>query len=195
MPGVLEENRPLLSRLRSPKLFRSVYSVGDQNKTIAMTVWRLSHRFDKEALPLANRHYNRQKPDSPQFVPPGRCVVLLSSCKRALWVSLWQKYVRHKWPNTWNNSLFRNEGAGVSSELILSALAITRGIWGDPPSEGVITFIDPEQVRHKRDPGRCYRKVGFRPDGWTGSGKLVLRLEASRVPLAESLPGGPDAEG
>lgn len=26
-----------------------------------MCVWRLSHRFDKAALPIADRHYNRQK--------------------------------------------------------------------------------------------------------------------------------------
>lgn len=37
--------------------------------------WRLSHRFDPRALPIADSHYNRQKPGTPQFVPPGRCLV------------------------------------------------------------------------------------------------------------------------
>jgi hypothetical protein len=32
--------------------------------------WRMSHRADPLALPLADRHYNRQKPGSPQFMPP-----------------------------------------------------------------------------------------------------------------------------
>lgn len=51
--------------------------------------WRLSHRADKAALPLADRHYNRQKQWTPQFVPPGRCLVFLTSGKDALWVSSW----------------------------------------------------------------------------------------------------------
>jgi hypothetical protein len=37
----------------------------------------LSHRADHRALPLADRHYNRQKPGTPQFVPPGRCMGML----------------------------------------------------------------------------------------------------------------------
>ena len=35
-----------------------------------------SHRADPEVVPLADRHYNRQKIGSPQFAPPGRCLVL-----------------------------------------------------------------------------------------------------------------------
>src|SRR5271167_4064836 len=50
-------------------------------------VWRLSHRADTEALPIADRHYNRQKIGSPQFVPPGRCLVLLADDESALWVT------------------------------------------------------------------------------------------------------------
>jgi hypothetical protein len=59
--------------------------------------WIVSHRADKEALPLADRHYNRQKVGSPQFVPPGRCLVLLSECKKALWVTTFPfaEYVHH----------------------------------------------------------------------------------------------------
>lgn len=39
-------------------------------------IWSLSDRFDPRARGLADRHYNRQKPGTPQFVPPGRCLVL-----------------------------------------------------------------------------------------------------------------------
>ena len=61
--------------------------------------WHLSHRADKRALPLANRHYNRQSPNSPQFVPPGRCLVLLTQDTGALFVSSWPlaAYVKHAW--------------------------------------------------------------------------------------------------
>ena len=33
--------------------------------------WSVSHRADPAALRIADRHYNRQKPGTPQFVPPG----------------------------------------------------------------------------------------------------------------------------
>lgn len=39
-------------------------------------IWQLSDRADPEARRIADRHYNRQKPGTPQFVPPGRCLVL-----------------------------------------------------------------------------------------------------------------------
>lgn len=49
--------------------------------------WTISHRFDPLAVAIADRHYNRQKPGTPQFVPPGRCLVLLGG--EALWVTSW----------------------------------------------------------------------------------------------------------
>lgn len=38
-------------------------------------IWHQSYRADPKARDVADRHYNRQKPGSPQFVPPGRCCV------------------------------------------------------------------------------------------------------------------------
>ena len=54
-------------------------------------IWRLSHRADPYARNIADRHYNRQKIGTPQFVPPGRCLVLVAetSTGRALWVTSW----------------------------------------------------------------------------------------------------------
>ncbi len=62
-------------------------------------LWHLSHRADQWAVAIADRHYNRQKPGTPQFVPPGRCVVLLTPDADAFWVSSWPfaEYVRHEW--------------------------------------------------------------------------------------------------
>lgn len=61
--------------------------------------WRRSYRADPAALPLADRHYNRQKIGSPQFVPPGTCLVLLTEDRSAVWVTSWPKaeYVQHAW--------------------------------------------------------------------------------------------------
>jgi hypothetical protein len=144
--------------------------------------WQLSHRADKRALPLADRHYNRQKIGSPQFVPPGRCIVLgLEVAGQydyvALWVSSWPfaEYVRHAWAGAWVCTMFRNESSVLSSELIREAVAITRGRW-DVPELGMITFVDRSKVRHKRDFGRCYRRAGFKPCGFTKGGLVALQL-------------------
>ena len=148
--------------------------------------WAESHRFDARALPLADRHYNRQKVGSPQFVPPGRCVVLLTRGADALWVTSWPfaEYVRHAWPGAWINSLFRNESAHLASELIREAVAATRSIFGEPPPMGVVTFVDASKVRRKRDPGRCYVRAGFKHVGMTKGGLLAFQLLPAEMPLA-----------
>jgi len=146
--------------------------------------WHISHRADPRAAALADRHYSRQKPGTPQFVAPGRCIVLLTEQTDALWVSSWQypKFVKHDWPGAWVCSLFRNESNLLSGKLIRSAVAATRWIWGKPPRQGMITFINPRRVRHKRDFGRCFRKAGFQPEGQTKRGLIVLRLPNQRMP-------------
>ena len=144
--------------------------------------WHLSHRFDPRALPLANRHYNRQTPDSPQFVPPGRCLVLLTKNADALWVTSWPEFAQHEWVGAWMNSLFRNEGAGLSSELIIEAIAATRAHFGTPPSLGLVTFVDASKIR-STNPGCCYRKAGFARVGTTKKReRLVLQLLPDAMP-------------
>lgn len=146
--------------------------------------WYLSHRADKRALPIADRHYNRQKIGSPQFVPPGRCMVLLTANADALWVTSYPfaKYVKHAWAGAWVCSCFRNESSVLSSELIREAVAITRWFFGDPPALGMVTFINTDKVRKKRDWGRCYRKAGWSPCGWTKGGLAALQILPASIP-------------
>lgn len=146
--------------------------------------WRESWRADPEARELADRHYNRQKIGAPQFVPPGRCVVLMAAGP-ALWVTSWPfaEFVQHQWAGAWVNSCFRREGGDVvASDLIRAAVAATRAVWSEVPALGMITFVDATKVRHKRDPGRCYRKAGFRHVGWTKSGLMAWQLLEPEMP-------------
>jgi len=154
------------------------------------TVWRLSHRADPRACAIADRHYNRQKIGSPQFVPPGRCLVLLSECERALWVTSWPfaEYVRHAWAGAWVNSCFRNEGAGLSSDLIRDAVAITRSHWPEVPELGIISFVDAKKTLPKNRPGWCYRKAGWRHVGETKGGLIALQQLPHEMPDAIELP-------
>jgi hypothetical protein len=156
--------------------------------------WRLSNRFAREALPLADRHYNRQKIGSPQFVPPGRCLVLLTECERALWVTSWPfaQYVRHAWAGAWVNSLFRSEGAGVASELIRDAVAATRSIW-QPPELGMVTFVSPKHVPPKMRRGEAiygysYLRAGFKHVGFTKGGLWAWQMLPADMPAAKQIP-------
>ena len=148
------------------------------------SLWTMSHRADRAALPLADRHYNRQKIGSPQFVPPGRCLVLLTPDASALWVTSWPTadYVRHAWPGAWVCSLFRNEGPTLSSTLIRAAVAATVWQWPTPPELGFITFVDPGKTRRKRDPGRCYLRAGWSVCGETKGGLVALQLPPADMP-------------
>ena len=66
--------------------------------------------------------------------------------------------------------------------LIIEAISATRSKWPSIPQLGMVTFIDPKKVRHKRDLGRCYRKAGFKPIGWTKGGLLALGMAPGDMP-------------
>jgi hypothetical protein len=148
--------------------------------------WQRSDRFDPALCALADRHYSRRKIGSPQFVPPGRCVVLRTEPADAVWVTSWPfaEYVRHAWAGAWVNSIFRNEAPDkyLSSGLIREAVAATLSAWPRPPSLGLVTMIDPEKTRRKRDPGRCYIRAGFKRVGYTKGGLVVLQMLPKEMP-------------
>lgn len=157
-------------------------------------IWQKSNRADPRARELADRHYNRQKPGTPQFVPPGRCCVFYAetSTGKAFWITSYPyaQYVKHQWAGAWICSAFRNEGAGIASEMIRQAVAATRAELGEPPPLGMITFVDtkkvkPTMVHGKRTWGRTYQLAGFRPVGKTKGGLLALQLLPEDMPPAE----------
>jgi hypothetical protein len=165
--------------------------------------WMLSHRGDARALPLADRHYNRQKPGTPQFVPPGRCCVLLTPKADALWVTSWPfaRYVRHEWAGAWVCSCFRNESPYRASELNRQAVAATRFVLGEPPAVAsavgpiaMVSFIDrtqvrPTIVRGEKVWGWSWLKAGWKEIGETKGGLLALGLPVDDVPEEEAYLG------
>jgi hypothetical protein len=158
--------------------------------------WRPSWKADPAARALADRHYNRQHPGAAQFCPPGRCLVLLTADRTALWVTSWPlaAYVRHAWPGAWVNSLFRNEGDHLSSDLITWAVAHTCAHWPAVPAAGIVTFVDPAQTEAKDIPGWCYLRAGWSHVGFTQSGLWAYQqLPARRIkrrskPMPEPAP-------
>lgn len=157
-------------------------------------IWRASHRFDRPAVALADRHYNRQKPGSPQFMPPGSCRVLLAENKRSVFGLSFPKpeYVKHAWAGAWICSIFRNENAGPrASDQIRDAIAIMQTLYA-VPELGCVTFVDPRKVpgileRGERIKGFCFYKAGFRPAGETKKGLLAWQLLPADMPPPQSL--------
>ncbi len=160
--------------------------------------WTVTDRADTATRLIADRHYSRQKPGATQFVPPGRCLVLLRP--QAYWVTSWPfaEFVKHAWPGAWICSAFRDERGPVgyldrrstgddplASDLILAAVAATRAVW-DPPALGMVTFVDASKTKRKRDPGRCFRRAGFRPCGSTVGGLVALQLLPADMPPAQA---------
>lgn len=159
--------------------------------------WELSHRADPEVVPMADRHYNRQKIGAPQFVPPGRCHVLrIGSAEQlrtpdaggAFWVTSWPfaEYVKHAWAGAWVCSAFRNEGAGQASDLIRAAVLSTAQKWPDVPALGMVSFIDPSKVeprpiRGRKTWGHSWFEAGFQHVGYTKAGLWVMQMDVSEI--------------
>jgi hypothetical protein len=158
-------------------------------------IWRPSHRAHRPARLLADNHYSRQKPGSPQFMPPGRCMVLLAENQKAVFGLSWPfaEYVKHAWAGAWVTSIFRNENAGpLASDMIRDALAIAQSKW-PIPELGCITFVDPKKVRgvHERGElvkGFCFKKAGFVAVGETKGGLLAWQMLPAAMPAPLALP-------
>lgn len=152
--------------------------------TLDVPTWLGVRKSNAQARALADRHYSRQTIGADDFMPPGKVLVLVTPCGRAVWGAI--ENLDPVGELRWRVSIFRNEGAGRSSDLIRSATETTRRFWvrryGSPPPAPLRTEIDPLLVRRKRDPGRCFLRAGWRVVGRTsgaahGRADLVV-LEA-----------------
>jgi len=146
--------------------------------------WHLSYRTDPLVKPLADRHYNRQNPESPNFVPPAKCLVLRTNPCDAFWVTLvpYAEYVRHRWAGAWTCTSFRNEGSVLSSLLIEQAVAASLWKFKKPPEIGFITFVNARKIKPTQKPGWCFRKAGWKHVGFTESGLHALQLLPHEFP-------------
>lgn len=149
--------------------------------------WSKINRADPRGRELADRHYNRRRIGSPQFVPPGKPLVLYRP--GVLWVSLEQVYQDHEWPGAWVCSIFRNESRELSSDLIRSAVARTIAEWGPLPApHRMITFVDPAKTTTRRSTrslaGACFRHAGWLEIGRTKGGHGRAELLVLQCPSA-----------
>lgn len=132
---------------------------------------------DDDARAIFDRHYSRyfyadgRRPKL--FVGPGHKLVLVTPCMRALFV--WRKFISGDDQTGVNCAIFRNEGAGLSSELILAAEARAIERW--PAERRFYTYVDPRKVR-STNPGYCFIMAGWRRVGITKRrGYLIFAKE------------------
>lgn len=124
---------------------------------------------------LFENHYSRRHRRSGkqplQFVGPGERMVLITP--DALAVFAWRHKPRAHRDNQTGVmcSIFRNEGTTKSSDLIRAAVTLAWERW---PGERLFTYVDTRKIRHKRDPGRCFLRAGWRLCGETKKQKLLI---------------------
>lgn len=167
--------------------------------------WLLSSSSDRRALDVVDGtgvhqglgpHYSRRTPGSKTFTGVGQEIVLVTTCGRAVWACVRQKtpmargtgvsrgrvgLTDQKARYLWRNMLFRNLGAGRSSDLIREALAMTYHEWalryGALPEERLRTEIGIDAIR-STNPGYCYLMAGWER-GEEKRGKLFLWAPSS----------------
>jgi hypothetical protein len=136
--------------------------------------WRVSHKFDRGGALLADRHYSRRKVGSPQFMPPGQTIILRADGAVFGW---WRPH-----PGSgiramnnldgWTCTIFRNESAVRSSQLILEAEAALAAN-SDCGPDGMLTYVFDQKLRSV-NPGYCFKCAAWKVAGRSADGRKTL---------------------
>lgn len=94
-------------------------------------------------------------------------MALMTPCAKAIFV--WRKFIPMDNQRGVNCSIFRNEGAGRSSDLILAAMDLGWDRW---PGARFFTYVNPRKIK-STNPGFCFKAAGWRVCGET-KGRLVI---------------------
>ena len=130
---------------------------------------------DAHACAMYERHYSSAKSIATRrargtllIAGPGFKLVLATPCRRALFV--WRKFRSMDHQYGISCAIFRNEGAGLSSDLIRAADDIADQRW---PGERHYTYVNPRAVRSSY-PGFCFVQAGWQRCGVTKARKLLI---------------------
>jgi hypothetical protein len=168
-------------------------------------LWLKTDKGDPDALWLVDHgpddvpHYTAQTKGRRQFTRNGQNLVFITADRLAVWATHRPAPGKAKRPDgrdSWECTVFRNCGPIRSALLIREAEALTWALWvgayGSPlPSDGLITFIQPDKIRSAGDPdqvpGYCYRRERWWGDGAGSKGWPRLRARAPREVLDHRL--------
>lgn len=143
------------------------------------TIWLQVKDGNDTGRSIFDNHYSRRHyrngPRSLLYGGPGERMILITP--DALALLIWRKFFSLDHQPGVSCACFRNEGspAGKSSDLIRAGMEIAWERW--PNEQRLYTYINTKQVRHKRDPGRCFLRAGWKHAGVTKGGLLILEVE------------------
>lgn len=145
-----------------------------------LRLWQQTGKFNPYGAALADRHYSRRKIGSPQFMPPGQTLVLVSPTLDAVF-GWWRPHPRSgieamNGLDGWTCTIFRNESRFLSSTMILVAEQelLTRYPCGP---DGLLTYVADKKIR-STNPGFCFKQAGWRAIGRSADGKKTLLQKA-----------------
>jgi len=134
---------------------------------------------DPRAVALYSRHYSARRAKTRidrtryGFSGQGQSMVLITERADALFGWNHSMIARDDGQEGVNCFVFRNESSVLSSALIKDAQEWAWRRWG---KVRLFTYINADKVRHKRDPGRCFLKAGWRKCGVSKGGLVILEL-------------------
>lgn len=140
-------------------------------------MWQRVTKFDPRAAALADRHYSRRKIGSPQFMPPGQTLVLLTDDALAVF-GWWRPHPASGLQamnglDGWTCTIFRNEGPALSSELVLGAEAALLETGVDVGPDGLLTYVFDAKIR-STNPGYCFKLAGWKVRGRSADRRKTL---------------------
>jgi hypothetical protein len=168
----------------------------------AAQYWQRVDHADPRALDMADRHYSRQSPGTPEFIANGNKIALLHFAPDGTPAALWASHrpapeiaTRPDGRDVWACTLFRIEQPTIqASALIREAVAITKGLWAPLPADGFYTTVDPRKVRPIKRRGRdlwgyCYIKAGWvvQAERTKRRDLVILLLPPGQLAAVESL--------
>jgi len=118
---------------------------------------------EASAAAMYERHYSsartlarRRASGAMLFLGPGEKLVLATPCRRGLFAWRWAKK-RADGQTGIECAVFRNEGAGLASDLIRAADVIADARW---PGQRHFTYVNPAAVANS-NAGRCFARAGW----------------------------------
>lgn len=153
---------------------------------VTSTYWQQVGKFDPRTANLADRHYNRRKVGSPQFMPPGQTLILLSHDECAVF-GWWRPHPDSGIPSIngldgWTCTIFRNESQTLSSVLILDAEKALYQAGHDIGPDGFLTYVWDSKIRSS-NPGYCFKRAGWQVRGRSADGRKTLLWKAPELSL------------
>lgn len=150
--------------LTNPPRIRPALAKGER-ADIGLDCWVLATKFDPVASRLADGHYSRRKVGSPQFMPPGQTICLLSRDHRAIF-GWWRPHPASGLASMngldgWTCTIFRNDRSSwLSSAMIVDAERSIAILGYGVGPDGLLSYVWPAKVR-SANPGFCFKRAGY----------------------------------